>query len=660
MKKNLLSFGLVVLGMSVIAQSPRMSLYEEFSGETCGPCATANPGLNALLHLPQNEAKIIPIKWEVPIPTAPSTAWSLYQTNKTEIDWRYRSTASGGYGYPSQSTSAAAITSGVNSAPSGRIDGQHQWVFGAASDHPSNLSSVHISNAQAIMSPFQVTMLHDWNTNGTALVATVNIVASQNFTSVGNLIFRIVMVEREIHFATPPGGTSEKDFYDPVIKSFPSTQPYGTPMASNWTTGQQMTFTINCTIPSYARNKDQVALVGFVQDDGDRKVHQAVRADKLPLVNDAKAISAFVDVTCGNSISPVIKVENNGVDPISSMTIAPYTDATAAPHFVWNGNLAPGASTIITMASIPSPTTSGAHTFSYNIIAQDAPDFVTTNNTAKVTYMVAGNAQAAPVAEGFLYGAFPPTGWTNINPDNGVGFKRSSVSGGYAMSSNSAMYEFYNNNLIGDKDELILPPMKLDGAEAPEMFFDVAYAQQTGTENDQLDVLASGDCGQTWVQVFTKSGTNLATGAPISGMFTPSAGDWRTEIVDLSAFNSKKVLVKFVVTNDKGSTLYLDNVNLYQKNPTGVNSLSAIKTTVAVYPNPANNATSIKVVSTTQDMANVTVMNMIGEVVYTSDVNVTTGVNTIDLDVKPFASGVYNVVVNVNGSTHTRKLTVTK
>src|SRR3954467_9087172 len=89
MKKNLFTLALAFAGISLFAQTPRMSLYEEFTGETCNPCAQTNPGLNAILLSPVNETKIIPIKWQVPIPSAPTPTWSLYKTNKAEIDWRH-------------------------------------------------------------------------------------------------------------------------------------------------------------------------------------------------------------------------------------------------------------------------------------------------------------------------------------------------------------------------------------------------------------------------------------------------------------------------------------------------------------------------------------------------------------------------------------------
>ncbi len=80
MKKNLLVFGLFLLAISVSAQTPRLSLYEEFTGETCPPCAAVNPYLNSLLASPTNSPKVVAIKWQVPIPSASSKPWSLYQT----------------------------------------------------------------------------------------------------------------------------------------------------------------------------------------------------------------------------------------------------------------------------------------------------------------------------------------------------------------------------------------------------------------------------------------------------------------------------------------------------------------------------------------------------------------------------------------------------
>jgi hypothetical protein len=320
MKKKVLSICIVLIGLNLVAQTPRLSLYEEFTGETCPPCASTNPGLNLILASPTNTPKIVAIKWQVPIPSAPSNTWSLYQTNKVEIDWRWKSVANGGYGY----------SPAISSAPSSKIDGREATVFGAASGHPANLNNTVISTAQSFTSAFSVTMARAWDQSGNAVTLTVNIQATSNFTAVGSLVFRTVMVERIIDFSVAPGSNGEKHFEDIAIKSFPTLQS-GISMASSWIIGQTQTFTLNCPIPSYTRKKEEIAFVGFIQDDGNQRVAQAVRAEKSLLTNDAIALTAKVPATCSSTILPIISVYNNGLNAITALTITPYIDGAIAP-----------------------------------------------------------------------------------------------------------------------------------------------------------------------------------------------------------------------------------------------------------------------------------------------------------------------------------------
>jgi hypothetical protein len=160
------------------------------------------------------------------------------------------------------------------------------------------------------------------------------------------------MVEREIHFDTPPGSTTEKDFYDVAIKSFPNIQN-GTPLAASWTSGQTYSFTLNCPVPLYARKKTEIAFVGFIQDDGDKKVHQAYRLDKVALTYDAAAVSAKVEPVCTGTMAPTVVIKNNGTNAITNLTITPYINGTAANNTQWSGNIPSGGTTSIVLTLSP-------------------------------------------------------------------------------------------------------------------------------------------------------------------------------------------------------------------------------------------------------------------------------------------------------------------
>ncbi|MBA3679892.1 MAG: T9SS type A sorting domain-containing protein [Bacteroidetes bacterium] len=650
MKKNLLTFGLMIAGVVAVAQSPRMSLYEEFTGETCPPCASTNPGLNLLLLSPTNVTKIIPLKWQVPIPSAPTPTWSLYKTNQTEIDWRYKSVANGGYGYA------------ISSAPSSRIDGQNATVFGAISDHPANLTNGVITTASSYTSAFNITMARAWDPTFSSVTLTVNITATAAFTATGSLIYRLVMTERNIQFATQPGTNGETYFQDVAVKSFPSIQA-GTPMASSWIVGQNQTFTINCVLPSYIRDKSEVAFVGFIQDDGNKKVAQAAMAQPAALTNDAKAITANINaVVCSTTLIPTVTVKNIGSNAITAFTVSPALDAVVGANVVWTGNLAAGASTTIPMNLLT--TTAGSHTYTYNITAVSGGENNLANNTAKTIFVCSPTYFALPVTEAFTGVTFPPTNWTRVNNDNGPTWSRLGTVGAYGTNTGASKYDFYNNGVIGDADDLYLPPTDLTAMTAPVLGFDVAYTYYTASpnnENDKLEVKASIDCGANWTTVFSQAGTVLATAPLTTAAFIPTATQWKSVLVNMSAYASNpNLLVKFVATSDYGNNMYVDNINLTQANPTAIKANATNEVSFEVYPNPTKGETNLNITAVVEGKANVTVLNALGQIVLNKQVDLNVGVNAIQLDATQFASGLYNVMVESKNGSMVKKLTVTK
>ncbi|HEY1038637.1 MAG TPA: hypothetical protein VGF30_04490, partial [Bacteroidia bacterium] len=110
MKKPVQILSALLLGtaLSMNAQTQRINLFEEWTGENCGPCAATNPAITALAD--DNYAgpkKMILLRYQVAIPSAPTYTASLYQQNTTEPTSRHT------YYYPS----------GGRFAPQGRFNG---------------------------------------------------------------------------------------------------------------------------------------------------------------------------------------------------------------------------------------------------------------------------------------------------------------------------------------------------------------------------------------------------------------------------------------------------------------------------------------------------------------------------------------------------------
>lgn len=662
MRKLFTILSLMAIGTMSYAQSPRLSLYEEFTGENCAPCASTNPGLQMVLDA--NTANCVAIKWQVPIPSAPSATWSLYQTDKPEIDWRYRSTGSGGYGYPSQDTPTNSITSGVNSAPSGRIDGQHAWVFGTTQDHPATLTGAALANAQAIPSPFTVVMNRSWDPAYSTVTVTVSITASQTFTCAGPLSFRLVMVEQEIHYTTAPGSNGEKDFFNPVRASFPNIQT-GTSLPTSWTVGQNQTFTISCPLPPNIVYKPMVNMVGFIQDDATRKVHQAARTTTVGAgTNDAKA-EAFIPgnfMNCGTTFTPSIAVTNMGGNAITTMTIVPIVDGVAQAPYAWSGSLASSTTGTITMPVL-TPTL-GAHTYSFNITSVNgAADTYTFNNSKYGSFALTNTVITAPIVEPFSTNPFPPVNWYRNNADNGIyQFSRVPTVGAYGITPlGSVKYDSWNNPVVGDRDELYMPSADFTGLTNMKLTFDVAHAMVDPSVIEGLDVLVSTNCGVTWTNVYSKYGSVLAS-APITTIaFTPSSTQWRSEVVNMSAYDGMTgVLVKFMPYNAYGNNIWLDNINLMSS--TDIKNLASNSSDhVELYPNPAQNETSLKITVTQEGESTISVLNSIGQLVSQKTTTLESGANVVTIDTKHLSSGVYHVIVaDKAGNSTVKKLTISK
>jgi hypothetical protein len=212
--------------------------------------------------------------------------------------------------------------------------------------------------------------------------------------------------------------------------------------------------------------------------------------------------------------------------------------------------------------------------------------------------------------------------------------------------------------------------MDLSGQTTPLLTFDRAYRQYalTGANaNDKLEVFISDDCGVTWTSAYSKSGASLATvaGALTSAFVPATAAQWKTDTVSLASYNWGTILVKFTATSSFGNNLYIDNVNLRQLDPpivlpNAINDLKNNNVNLSIFPNPTNGETNLKIESNGSTAAKITVVNILGQDVYSVPVNLNAGLNTILINAADFAPGVYNVLIDSKNGTAARKLNVTK
>jgi len=179
--------------------------------------------------------------------------------------------------------------------------------------------------------------------------------------------------------------------------------------------------------------------------------------------------------------------------------------------------------------------------------------------------------------------AFLPQGWS-VKDHNGNGtWTLSTTAGGYGNSSQATFFNNYDIDSQGSFDDLIMPIETSALSIQPNLYFDVAYARWGGGYSDSLQVVVSTDCFLTEQVLYFKGGENLATSPDFQSFFTPSAAQWRTDSVDLSAFaNVGNLQIAFRNIGDWGNCLYLDNINIGSM--AGLSQTS--ETQRNIFPNP--------------------------------------------------------------------------
>lgn len=279
----------------------------------------------------------------------------------------------------------------------------------------------------------------------------------------------------------------------------------------------------------------------------------------------AGRIEAFAAMNCAASFSntPVVSNFYSLIRNTCPGTSIVFTDSSLYIPTAWSWTFQAGIPATST-SSAPSVQWAAPGTYSVALQATNANGGST---MTKLAYITVAGPIALPLSEGFQGATFVPLNWTEYNIGNDVmKWTITSNCGGFGLSTKSALFDNYNLDAAGERDEIRTPKYSFSSVATATLAFDVAYKQYDNFYSDTLKVKLSTDCGTTWTNIFSKGGATLSTstGTLQANTFTPTAAAWRTETVNISALTTgqSNVMISFVNHGHFGQALYLDNVNI--------------------------------------------------------------------------------------------------
>lgn len=649
--RKVIFFTTLLITQILLAQTQRFVIFEEFTQASCGPCASQNPAFNALLQ--SNDTKTFGLKYQ--------TAWPgtdpMNEHNPDQVQERVNYYEVTGVPYCRMDGSTEPVDPG----------GQ---VYDGA---PANVDQAMIDTRYNTPSPFSVTLSHTVNNNLDSITidVTVKNESGSTFTSgkAGSLKLHVVIAEEEIVFSTAPGTNGEKDFYG-VMKSM-VTGGTGFTLADSWTSGQTYSNTYKVQLPLTTYDAAEIMAVAFVQEDDTKEIlNGAVTSPQaVPMGTiDIKLsdMSPNVDY-CATQFTPNVEIMNNSSTAVTTLDLWYTVNGGSAVKSTWTGNLGTGQKVTHNMSPI---TLTGGLTeiIIYSTRPNNGADQYLENNFFTISLQtISQTPNAAPfnyTFEGYDWQQLP----TNMifeldNPGRVTGIHQKDVDGlnwnlgAFEGSENSILFNLYNIP-SGDVNSFVTEKASLSGISNSKLYFDHAYAQWSN-ENDMLQVFISDDCGANWDKIFEDSGANLATSPPVGGndWFFPKAEHWERHSLDISTYDGKEVIAKFIVTSDYGNNLYIDNVLFNDAELSKVSIEENFANTFNVYPNPASEFVNIELNFDTKGKVSITIFNELGQVVMTSESDSN---ETLSLDVSSLANGMYTVNVTNKNNTMQKRISVVR
>lgn len=636
MKKVLLSMIAAAAVISASAQQ-RLVLYEEFSGENCGPCAAYNPGLMTLLNA--NASKTILIKYQSPIPSA----GPIYYQNTADVQSRLTY-----YNVPF--------------APYGRQDGAQ-----VGDGNIANHTQAAIDAAYAVPTVFNITATHTISSDWDSVYLNVTVASTGTFNGT-TMKLRAALVE-DLEYDYAPGSNGETEFHHVMRKMYPDAT--GSTANNSWTNGSTQSFTIGGVLPAYVDKSRPIFFIVWLQDDANKVVAQAgksapVATVPLDVMSDSMVIATpFLCAAGTASVTPTVAIKNTGTTPLTTAAIYTKIDnGTWTLSQTWTGNLAAGASTSASLTALS--VTPGSHVIYDSVAMPNTTADINPVNNVSYSFVTVANTNTNPltITTGFENGGQLPTNYIMYDAANNGGNWRVVYSTSGNVGHNNSTYLIQHNNYsypVGEANYAILPTPDLT-TPIRSIDFWVAYAQYDGTENDRLDVVYTTNCGQNWTSIWNKSGANLKTRTPVGNntQFVPAQTEWRQESVSLNSVPAG-AMVAFKGTSDFGNNLYIDDIVLRAGSPLGVEVFNTSSASIKLFPNPAQDKATLSFFLDNNVNVTVQVLDAVGRLVATvANGNMDKGQQSVEINTANFAAGAYNVVIKTDAGTATQRLTVTK
>lgn len=320
------------------------------------------------------------------------------------------------------------------------------------------------------------------------------------------------------------------------------------------------------------------------------------------------SLSELPVVTCRQEVSVSVMIKNYGKQVINDFMLDYAIEGHSGTVESVGNSLEPGK-TIEVELEIPNVDVGDYQLLVMVNQPNGRQDEDLSNNSSVRYFDIDMNTDLIPVREKFS-STLESSDWHFVRTDSLSDWQ---ISEFRVENRNDYALTLYGFDIkeLGRENWLVSPVLDFSGTNEASMTFDVSYANRTG-RNDQLKVLGSVDCGQDYpFELYSKKGGELAVTQSEESWVPDTLTDWRQEFINLDQLaGAAEVRLAFVVTNQNGNNIYLDNIEFYES---GEEPLD-IEQSMLSFPNPASEYIEVKFNFNIKEEILIRIVSLDGEV----------------------------------------------
>jgi PKD repeat protein len=333
---------------------------------------------------------------------------------------------------------------------------------------------------------------------------------------------------------------------------------------------------------------------------------------------------------------------------------------TARSWLATGGAIISNSTAVNTQITFPAPGTQTVTLFVANATGS--------STASKIVTVLNGTANIANNYPESFENAGLPLNFSIINIDNDVTWAQTSLAA--ATGSNCYFIDGSSDAPASNPDIMETPSYDFSSDPSATFTFKYAYAKKNAANADNFKVLASSDCGSTWVNVYQPSNSFMAlnSGGTTNVPFFPAPAQFVTyTLTDNPNFGSflslSNVRIRFSFTEDGnagyGNNIFLDDINFNSVNVAGINALTK-SISFNLFPNPAKTIATIQITLSDNSSIKYFVTDVIGKIVEEEkSFNAEPGSHKFVINEnQKLKSGIYFVNFAINGQRILRKLII--